>query len=133
MTAAKSRSGERVQAARYRALDLLATLVAIVDRDGVVRWSNAALEDLLGISRRTITGLPELRFDRRAPFFRISLECRSAGYATQFVAQHHLLTITSNSLLAFSHAGRADHVVLQERGVEVHPEIITGQTIEIGL
>ena len=58
MTAAKSRSGERVQAARYRALDLLATLVAIVDRDGVVRWSNAALEDLLGISRRTITGLP---------------------------------------------------------------------------
>ncbi len=42
----------------YQALDLLATLVAIVDADGVVLWSNAALEDMLGVSRRAIEGLP---------------------------------------------------------------------------
>ncbi len=52
----KPRKGERI-AARYRALDLLATLVAVVDRQAVVLWSNAALEDLLGISRRNIIGL----------------------------------------------------------------------------
>ena len=58
MTAAKSRSTERSLAARYQALDLLATLVAVVDSKGQVLWSNAALEDLLGISRRSISGLP---------------------------------------------------------------------------
>lgn len=36
--------------------DLLATLVAVVGTDAVVVFSNAALEDALGISRRTIVG-----------------------------------------------------------------------------
>ena len=36
--------------------DLLATLVAVVRTDTVVVFSNAALEDALGISRRTIVG-----------------------------------------------------------------------------
>jgi two-component system nitrogen regulation sensor histidine kinase GlnL len=48
-------------AVRYHAFDLLATLVAVVRNDGVVLFANAALEDALGISRRTIEGsqLPE--------------------------------------------------------------------------
>ena len=58
MTKGKIRSGERAQVARYQVFDLLATLVAVVDRDGVVCWSNAALEDLLGVSRRSISGMP---------------------------------------------------------------------------
>ena len=58
MMPGKSRSDETLPESRYQALDLLATLVAIVDGQGVVLWSNAALEDLLGLSRRTITGLP---------------------------------------------------------------------------
>ncbi len=37
-------------------LDLLATLVAVVRSDGVVLFANAALEDALGTSRRTIEG-----------------------------------------------------------------------------
>ncbi|MBP7565888.1 MAG: PAS domain-containing protein [Burkholderiaceae bacterium] len=47
--------------ARYLPFDLLATLVAVVHRDGTVLFANAALEDALGISRRTIEGsqLPE--------------------------------------------------------------------------
>ncbi len=40
--------------ARFQALDLLATLVAVVDADGQVLYANAALEDALGISRRSI-------------------------------------------------------------------------------
>lgn len=46
---------------RFHAFDLLATLVAVVHSDGVVVFANAALEDALGTSRRTIEGsqLPE--------------------------------------------------------------------------
>ncbi|MCW5653665.1 nitrogen regulation protein NR(II) [Hydrogenophaga sp.] len=41
---------------RFQSLDLLATLVAVVDEQGVVQYANAALEDALGMSRRSITG-----------------------------------------------------------------------------
>jgi len=41
---------------RFQSFDLLATLVAVVRTDGVVVFANAALEDALGISRRTIEG-----------------------------------------------------------------------------
>lgn len=44
------------QQARFQAFDLLATLVAVVRTDGVVVFANAALEDALGMSRRTIEG-----------------------------------------------------------------------------
>jgi two-component system nitrogen regulation sensor histidine kinase GlnL len=49
------------KSSRFLAFDLLATLVAVVRTDGVVIFANAALEDALGISRRTIEGsqLPE--------------------------------------------------------------------------
>ncbi len=42
--------------ARFAAFDLLATLVAVVSEDGCVRYANAALEDALGSSRRSIEG-----------------------------------------------------------------------------
>ncbi len=41
---------------RFQAFDLLATLVAVVRTDGRVVFANAALEDALGSSRRTIEG-----------------------------------------------------------------------------
>jgi two-component system nitrogen regulation sensor histidine kinase GlnL len=43
-------------ATRFRAFDLLATLVAVVHGSGSVLFANAALEDALGFSRRTIEG-----------------------------------------------------------------------------
>ena len=43
-------------AARFQSFDLLATLVAVVHGDGAVLFANAALEDALGSSRRTIEG-----------------------------------------------------------------------------
>ena len=39
---------------RFQAFDLLATLVAVVAEDGQVLYANAALEDALGSSRRSI-------------------------------------------------------------------------------
>nr|WP_315247426.1 nitrogen regulation protein NR(II) [uncultured Albidiferax sp.] len=41
---------------RFHAFDLLATLVAVLASDGSVLFANAALEDALGTSRRTIEG-----------------------------------------------------------------------------
>jgi two-component system nitrogen regulation sensor histidine kinase GlnL len=48
-------------AVRFQSFDLLATLVAVAHSDGSVLFANAALEDALGISRRSIVGslLPE--------------------------------------------------------------------------
>ena len=45
-------------AQRFQSLDLLATLVAVVSSSGTVLYANAALEDALGMSRRSITGTP---------------------------------------------------------------------------
>ena len=42
--------------ARFQSFDLLATLIAVVHTDGTVIFANAALEDALGTSRRTIEG-----------------------------------------------------------------------------
>lgn len=41
---------------RYAPLDLLATLVSVVQPDGAVLFANAALEDALGHSRHTLQG-----------------------------------------------------------------------------
>ena len=41
---------------RFQPFDLLATLIAVVDSNGLVLFANAALEDALGSSRRTIQG-----------------------------------------------------------------------------
>jgi two-component system nitrogen regulation sensor histidine kinase GlnL len=45
-----------LSSSRFQPFDLLATLVAVVDSDGSVLFANAALEDALGTSRRTIQG-----------------------------------------------------------------------------
>ena len=41
---------------RFQPFDLLATLIAVVNADGSVLFANAALEDALGTSRRTLEG-----------------------------------------------------------------------------
>ena len=43
-------------AERFKAFDLLATLIAVVQSDGAVLFANAALEDARGLSRRAIVG-----------------------------------------------------------------------------
>jgi two-component system, NtrC family, nitrogen regulation sensor histidine kinase GlnL len=43
---------------RFQALDMLATLVAVVQNHGAVLFANAALEDAVGLSRRSISGVP---------------------------------------------------------------------------
>ncbi len=49
-------AAHRPDRARFQALDLLATLVAVVDDAGMLRFVNAALEDALGQSARSLEG-----------------------------------------------------------------------------
>ena len=49
-------------AQRYQAFDMLATLVAVVDAHARVCFANAALEDMLGVSRRALQGASLLDF-----------------------------------------------------------------------
>jgi two-component system nitrogen regulation sensor histidine kinase GlnL len=44
-------------AKRFLAFDLLATLIAVIKDDGTMLFANAALEDALGSSRRTLEGV----------------------------------------------------------------------------
>ncbi len=53
---AKKRPPKSAVAHPFQSLDLLATLVAVVSADGAVLFANAALEDALGMSRRSIAG-----------------------------------------------------------------------------
>ena len=41
---------------RFHSLDLLSTLIAVLRADGAVQFANAALENTLGLSRRTLEG-----------------------------------------------------------------------------
>jgi two-component system nitrogen regulation sensor histidine kinase GlnL len=41
---------------RYQSFDLLATLVAVVENEAIVSFANSALEDAMGLSRRSIVG-----------------------------------------------------------------------------
>ena len=42
---------------RYQALDLVSTLIAVLHPGGAVLFVNAALENALGLSRRTLEGV----------------------------------------------------------------------------
>lgn len=58
----------------YRAFDLLATLVAVVDTEGTVVFANSALEDAFGISRRSIAGTSLASFFIEPDVLRNALE-----------------------------------------------------------
>jgi len=67
---------------RFQSFDLLATLVAVVRGDGSVLFANAALEDAVGSSRRTIEGASFLPFFAEPQVLRTALDgARANEYA----------------------------------------------------
>ena len=69
-------------AQRFQSFDLLATLVAVVRGDGTVLFANAALEDAVGSSRRTIEGASFLHFFAEPHVLRTALDgARGNEYA----------------------------------------------------
>ncbi|MGQ9724651.1 MAG: two-component system sensor histidine kinase NtrB, partial [Tepidimonas sp.] len=67
---------------RYAALDLLATLVAVVDDGGRVCYANHALEDAIGLSRRNLRGEPLIEWVTQPELLHNALEgARGHEYA----------------------------------------------------
>jgi two-component system nitrogen regulation sensor histidine kinase GlnL len=67
---------------KFQSFDLLATLVAVVRGDGSVLFANAALEDAVGISRRTLEGTSFLAFFAEPQVLRTALDgARGNEYA----------------------------------------------------
>ena len=71
-------------ASRFQALDFLSLLVAVLHSDGTLLFANAALENTLGLSRRTLQGM-EL-----APFFS---DPQLLHTALQAARQHDFATL----------------------------------------
>jgi two-component system nitrogen regulation sensor histidine kinase GlnL len=78
---------------RYHAFDLLATLVAVVRGDGTVLFANSALEDAVGLSRRSIEGASLLPLFAEPHILRTALdgarinEYAALRYDTRLVRQ----------------------------------------------
>jgi len=85
----------RRHASQFLAFDLLATLVAVVRSDGTVLFANAALEDAMGMSRRSIEGTPFPEWFAEPQVLQHALEgARSNEFAAlrydaQLKRQHH--------------------------------------------
>jgi len=72
-----------------QAFDLLATLVAVVRTDGVVVFANAALEDVMGVSRRTIEGSSLVGYFTEAQSFANALQgAQTNAFATMRYDAH---------------------------------------------
>ena len=80
---------------RFQAFDLLATPVAVMQGQGRVRFVNAALEDALGLSRRTLhnTHLPDYFVDPQPLILALSgaqsNEFAALRYEAQLRRLHH--------------------------------------------
>jgi two-component system nitrogen regulation sensor histidine kinase GlnL len=90
---------------RFQSFDLLATLVAVVRGDGTVLFANAALEDALGSSRRTIEGASFLPLFTEPHVLRTALDgARGNEYAAlrydAWLVRHQADTMPVHVVLA---------------------------------
>ena len=107
---------------RFQAFDLLATPVAVMQGQGRVRFVNAALEDALGLSRRTLydTHLPDYFVDPQPLIMALSgaqsNEFAALRYEAQLRRLHHDEPLPVHVIVAPSDA--ADEVIVELLPVE---------------
>ncbi len=107
---------------RFLALDLLATPVAVLDGQGMVRFVNAALEDAMGLSRRSLFGvfLPDYFADPQPMITALvgaqSNEFAALRYEAQLRRILHNDTLPVHVILALS--DQADEVIVELLPVE---------------
>src|SRR5207253_1348901 len=93
---------------RFQALDLLATLVAVVRGDGYVIFANSALEDAIGSSRRTIEGSSFPSFFKRPEGLPMEIDGGLKEYTRVIIHEADRLQTLVDRLLA---PHRKPHVV----------------------
>jgi two-component system nitrogen regulation sensor histidine kinase GlnL len=107
---------------RFQAFDLLATPVAVLQGQGRVRFVNAALEDALGMSRRTLydAHLPDYFVDPQPLVTALvgaqSNEFAALRYEAQLRRVHHEDTLPVHVIVAPS--DQADEVIVELLPVE---------------
>ncbi|GAB3646085.1 nitrogen regulation protein NR(II) [Ramlibacter alkalitolerans] len=92
---------------RFHAFDLLATLVAVVRGDGTVLFANSALEDAVGLSRRSIEG---------------------ASLLPLFAEPHILRTALDGARINEYAALRYDTRLLRQQGEALPVHVVLAQT-----
>ena len=93
--------------AHHLALDALATLVAVVDLRAKVLFANAALEDALGTSRRTIEG----------------------GMLTDYFVEPHTLVAALDGVAANAFATLRYDALLQKTGPSRYQSMSSSHTL----
>ena len=108
--------------ARFQAFDLLATPVAVLEGQGHVRFVNAALEDAMGLSRRSLHGvhLPDYFADPQPLIMALagaqSNEFAALRYEAQLRRLHHDDTLPVHVIVAPS--DQPDEVIVELLPVE---------------
>jgi len=101
---------------RFAALDLLATLVAVVRTDGSVLFANSALEDAIGQSRRSIQGASAPSFFQEPMVLRSALE---GAKGNEFAALRYDARLIRNQFdplpvhVIVAQTERADEIVIE--------------------
>lgn len=107
---------------RFQAFDLLATPVAVMQGQGRVRFVNAALEDALGLSRRTLydTHLPDYFVDPQPLIMALSgaqsNEFAALRYEAQLRRLHHEEPLPVHVIVALT--DMPDEVIVELLPVE---------------
>ena len=110
------------EVSRFQAFDLLATPVAVMDGQGRVRYVNAALEDALGMSRRTLfnAALHEFFLDPQPLISALvgaqSNEFAALRYEAQLKRMHHEDALPVHVILALT--DQANEVIVELLPVE---------------
>ena len=110
------------EVSRFQAFDLLATPVAVLNGQGRVRYVNAALEDALGMSRRTLhnAALHEFFLDPQPLITALvgaqSNEFAALRYEAQLKRMHHEDALPVHVILALT--DQADEVIVELLPVE---------------
>ena len=107
---------------RFQAFDLLATPIAVIEGEGRISFVNAALEDVMGMSRRSLTGayLPDFFSDpqplKHALMGAQSNEFAALRYEAMLKRLHHGDSLPVHMIVAPS--DRADEVIIELLPVE---------------
>ncbi|MGV0983424.1 MAG: nitrogen regulation protein NR(II) [Limnohabitans sp.] len=109
-------------ASRFQAFDLLATPIAVIEGEGRISFVNAALEDVMGMSRRSLTGayLPDFFADpqplKHALVGARSNEFAALRYEAMLKRLHHGDSLPVHMIVAPS--DRVDEVIIELLPVE---------------
>ena len=107
---------------RFQAFDLLSTPIAVIEGEGRISFVNAALEDVLGMSRRSLSGayLPDFFADpkplKNALLGAQSNEFAALRYEAMLKRLHHADSLPVHMIVAPS--DRSDEVIIELLPVE---------------